>query len=121
LLLTRRLPPCRSCPPPPPLVTAVIAGATTTTKMSTSDINLVKRWFIHRRGEVEDDSLNGKVIYSYWVGVSDNWQGQRQWAAMKATAATAMVVGTDNNQLKGPVEKTLAAATVTAAEKAMAK
>jgi hypothetical protein len=35
---------------------------------------------------------------------------------MKATAATAMAVSTDNNQLKGPAEKTSAAAMVTAAE-----
>ncbi len=35
---------------------------------------------------------------------------------MKTTAATAMVVGTDNNQLKGPVEKTLLVVTVMAAE-----
>ncbi len=39
---------------------------------------------------------------------------------MKTTAATAMAVGTDNNQLKGPVEKTLAVAMVTAAETATA-
>jgi hypothetical protein len=29
-----------------PLITAVIAGATTTIKMFTSNINLVKHWFI---------------------------------------------------------------------------
>ena len=60
--------------------------------------------------------MDGKVIYSDRVGVPDNWQGQWQWAAMKATAATAMAVSTDNNQLKGPAEKTSAAAMVTAAE-----
>jgi hypothetical protein len=35
---------------------------------------------------------------------------------MKTTVVTAMAVGTDNNQLKGPAEKTSSAATVTAAE-----
>jgi hypothetical protein len=79
---------------------------------------LVERWFIHQRGEVEDNRVDGKVIYSDQVGVPDNWQGQRQWAAMKTTAATAIAVGTDKNQLKGPAVKTLAATTVTAAEKA---
>jgi hypothetical protein len=49
--------------------------------------------------------VDGKVIYSDQVGVPDNWQGQWQWAAMKTTVATAMVVGTNNNQLKEPVEK----------------
>jgi hypothetical protein len=39
---------------------------------------------------------------------------------MKTTAATAMAVGTNNNQLKGPAEKTLVAATVMAAETATA-
>jgi hypothetical protein len=39
---------------------------------------------------------------------------------MKTTAATAMAVGTDNNQLKGPEEKTLTAARMTAAETATA-
>jgi hypothetical protein len=39
---------------------------------------------------------------------------------MKTTVATAMAVGTDNNQLKGPAEKTSTAATVTAAETATA-
>ncbi len=64
--------------------------------------------------------MDGEVIYSDRVGVPDNWRGQRQWAVMKTTAATAMAVGTDNNQLKGPAEKTSAAATVTAAETATA-
>jgi hypothetical protein len=35
---------------------------------------------------------------------------------MKTTAATAMAVGTDNNQLKGSGEKTSLAAMVMAAE-----
>jgi hypothetical protein len=83
--------------------------------MSTSDMNLIKHWFIRWHGELEDNSVDGKVIYSDWVGVPDNWQGQRQWAAMKTTAATLMAVGTDNNQLKGPAEWTLVAVTVTAA------
>ncbi len=39
---------------------------------------------------------------------------------MKTTAATAILVGTDNNQLKGPAKKTTAAAMVTAAETATA-
>ncbi len=60
--------------------------------------------------------MDGEAIYSNQVGVPDNWQRQWQWVAMKTTAATAMAVGTDNNQLKGPAEKTLAVATVTAAE-----
>ncbi len=64
--------------------------------------------------------MDGKVIYSDRVGVPDNWQGQRQWVGMKTIAATAMAVGTDNNQLKGPVEKTSAVAMVTAAETATA-
>ncbi len=51
--------------------------------------------------------MDGKIIYSNQVGVPDNWQGQQQWAAMKTTAATAMAVGTDNNQLKGPPEKNM--------------
>jgi hypothetical protein len=38
---------------------------------------------------------------------------------MKTTAVTVMAMGTDNNQLKGPAEKTLSAAMVTAAETAM--
>jgi hypothetical protein len=37
---------------------------------------------------------------------------------MKITAVTAMAVGTNNNQLKGPAEKMSVAATVTAAETA---
>ena len=64
--------------------------------------------------------MDGEVIYSNQFGVPDNWQGQWQWAAMKTTAVTAMAVGTDNKQLKGPVEKMLAAAMVTAAETATA-
>jgi hypothetical protein len=64
--------------------------------------------------------VDGEVIYSDQVGVPDNWQGQPQWAAMKITAVTAMAVGTNNNQLKGPAEKTSAAATVMAAETATA-
>jgi hypothetical protein len=64
--------------------------------------------------------VDGEVIYSNQVGVPDNWRGQRQWAAMKTTAATAMAVGTDNNQLEGPAEKTSSAVTVTAAETATA-
>jgi hypothetical protein len=39
---------------------------------------------------------------------------------MKTTAATAMAVGIDNNQLKGPAEKTLAAVMVMAAKTATA-
>jgi hypothetical protein len=93
----------------------VIAGATTTTKMSTSDINLVEGWFIHQRGEVKDNYVDGKVIYSDRFGVPDNWQGQWQWAANKTTAATAMAVGTDNNQLNGPAKITSVAAMVRAA------
>ncbi len=64
--------------------------------------------------------MDGKVIYSDQVGVPDDWQGQRQWAAMKTTAATVMAVGTDNNQLKGPAEKASSVATVMAAETAAA-
>ncbi len=64
--------------------------------------------------------MDGNSNYSNQVGVPDNWQGQRQWAAMKSTVGTAMAVGTDNNQLKGPAEKTSAAAMVTAAETATA-
>jgi hypothetical protein len=51
-------------PLPPAAAAPVIAGATTTTKMSTSDINLVEHWFNHQRGEVEDNGVDGKVIYS---------------------------------------------------------
>jgi hypothetical protein len=40
---------------------------------------------------------------------------------MKTTSATAMAVGADNNQLKGPAEKTSLAATVMAAETATAR
>ncbi len=64
--------------------------------------------------------MDGKIIYSNQVGVPDNWQGQRQWAAMKTTAGTVMAVGTDNNQLNGPAENTSAALTVTPAEAATA-
>ncbi len=64
--------------------------------------------------------MDGERIFSDQVGVPDNWQGQCQWVAMKTTAATAMAVGTDNNQVKGPAEKTSAAATVMAAETATA-
>ncbi len=64
--------------------------------------------------------MYGKVIYSDRVGVPDDWQGQWQWAAMKITAATAMAVGTNNNQLKGQAEKMMAVASVTAAKTATA-
>jgi hypothetical protein len=39
---------------------------------------------------------------------------------MKTTAVTVMAVGTDNNQLKGPAEKTSAGAMVMAVETATA-
>ncbi len=67
--------------------------------MSTSDKNLVERWFIRQRSEGEDNGVDGEVIYSDRVGVPDNWRGQWQWAAMKTTAAIVMAVGADNYQL----------------------